>query len=160
MTATATATAPATATATAQQHALLQLYIRDMANKLCLRDWKIELVDGEPADATSAACCRTLKGRKVAHIKVSSKWTELAPAQQRHYITHELIHVHAEAMDDVLFYSIKGQLAPGAWEACYSEFGRALEYAVDGLADALAPYLPLPGGVPTDAYDDNRPQTD
>lgn len=126
----------------------LKKYVEDLAARLWLQDWTIVLSD-EPSEPTphgdeSAASISTVYGRKRAVLKLGRNWHNFDAEGRRHTLTHELIHIHTEGMDDVMYYSVRKQLAPSTWDVVFEEFRRKLEFAVDGLADAIAPLMPLP----------------
>jgi hypothetical protein len=108
-------------------------YVRQLADILHLRDWSID-VSEESSSGDSTASCEPVNGRKLAIIRFSESFLTAPVVDQRHTITHELLHCQLGPLHRLL-------------EA--NEFMRpsvllALEYAVDGLADAIAPLLPEP----------------
>lgn len=132
----------------AERNALCK-YVYELQKRLRLADWNIYFVDepSEPsefAQAKSAASMSTVYGRKVAHLRVGPDWNTFSPEVKRHTLTHELIHLHWDEADNVIFFTVRKQLAPAAWEVVEGEFNRQMERAVDGLADVLAPLMPMP----------------
>ncbi len=109
-------------------------YVRQLADILHLRDWRLDIDDGQPSDSEAVAACNPVAGRKVATIYLSELFLTSDPADQRHTLTHELLHCHLGPMTRML--DIR--------EARTPEWTLAMEYGVDGLADAIAPLLPLP----------------
>ena len=130
-------------------HDYWQAYIRDMADRMALKDWCVTLTHLAPDNEDAAAQTKTTYGRKRADISLMREWETNTPEQQRQYLTHEVIHLHVDVLlcmgeDDL--EPLIGKAAQELWQAVYR---RQLEYAVDGLADAIAPLMPLPE-VPKD----------
>lgn len=120
-------------------------YVRWLANELGLRDWHIVLAGGDdpPDNRDHAACITVYYGRKRARIRLSREWDGMSPEDQRHCLVHELLHAHVDPMRTALSNaaSTLGDAAYGILKGAHDD---ALELAVDGIADAIAPYLPLP----------------
>lgn len=118
-------------------------YIRHMANQLGLRDWTLTLeTSGCPDDAL--ACVTPTEGRKLAIIRLCDDWLDLTADDQRHCIAHELIHCHFDSADNIVRLDARPQMSQSAYDVMLAGFVRQMEYGVDGLADAIAPLLPLP----------------
>ena len=109
-------------------------YVRQLADTLRLRDWRIEVYEDAPADSTATASCCPVQGRKFAVIRLGESFLTDPPDDQRHTLTHELLHCHLGPMTRMI--EAHDGLPPAA--------NLAMEYCVDGLADAIAPLLPLP----------------
>jgi hypothetical protein len=109
-------------------------YLRYLADALHLRDWRVDVYEDPPEDPTATASCCPISGRKVAIVRVAESFLTDGPAEQRHTLVHELIHCHFGPPWRML--EAHGSLPPAAL--------LAMEYGVDGLADAIAPLLPLP----------------
>ena len=113
-------------------------YVRDLADRLRLRDWTIYVRDDPPHDGECIASIHCVEGRKVANIRFNDPFLDDSPEDQRHTIVHELLHCHVNGAWD---YAVDTFATEDARRA----FRRLAETAVDGLADAIAPLLPLPG---------------
>jgi hypothetical protein len=109
-------------------------YVRQLADILHLRDWRIDVSEESPSSPDSLASCQPVQGRKYAVIRLSESFLTDHKAEQRHTLTHELLHCHLGPMHRLL----------EAAEAMPPTALLALEYCVDGLADAIAPLLPEP----------------
>jgi hypothetical protein len=109
-------------------------YVRQLGDILRLKDWRLEVSEEQPSGADAIASCAPVSGRKYAVIRLAECFLTDATAEQRHTLTHELLHCHFAPMMRLL-------------EATES-FGAAekltMEYFVDGMADAIAPLLPMP----------------
>ena len=111
-------------------------YIRDLADRMELRDWRLAVSDYGPSNPAHNASITIANGKKYALIELSDNFLDTAPPEQRKSCVHELVHCHVEAAWEVA----AGELPP----AVRGAFARLMEYAVDGLADAQAPHMPLP----------------
>lgn len=109
-------------------------YIRQLADALHLRDWRIEVSEELPAGENSIASCQPVYGRKYAVIRLSEGFLNDDHDEQRHTVIHELLHCHTGPMNRLL----------EAEESFTASVRQTMEYMVDGLADAIAPLLPLP----------------
>jgi hypothetical protein len=118
-------------TVTARQRYLP--YLRQIADLLRLRDWRLVILEElPPADAI--ASCAPVEGRKYAVLRFGESFLADTPEEQRHTIAHELLHCHLGPMCRMI----------EAHEGMPPAARLAMEYCVDGLADAVAPLLPLP----------------
>ena len=109
-------------------------YVRQLADMLRLRDWRVEVSEEGPGASDAIASCAPVQGRKYAVIRLAESFLTDPPADQRHTLTHELLHCHfgpfCRAIESV--------------DAMSAPISLAMEYCVDGLADAIAPLLPMP----------------
>jgi len=110
-------------------------YVRILADCLALRDWSFAF-GALPAPAPYQAQITPLRGRKHAEIRLCEGFFILAGAVQRRCLVHELLHCHLAPCGFVA----QDALGPNF----QGVFVLNLEYGVDGLADAIAPLLPLP----------------
>ena len=109
-------------------------YCRQLADILHLKDWSIDVIEELPSGSDAIASCAPVSGRKYAVIRLAEFFLTDTAAQQRHTLTHELLHCHFAPMMRLMEST--------------DSFGNAekltMEYFVDGLADAIAPLLPMP----------------
>ena len=124
-----------------------QAYIRQIADRMHLKDWRVELRQRPPENKDAAAEVLCTYGRKLAYIYFAQDWADIEAEKQRHFVVHELVHLHLQTVRDMVEQDMKGVLGNQAHEVLLWPFKRALEYGVDGLADAIAPLMPLPGDV-------------
>jgi hypothetical protein len=116
-----------------------QPYFRAIADRLHLRDWRVEVTD-DPTDSTNAeAQCVLVYGRKWIRIRLSEKFLRDDEDRQRHTTTHELLHAHHATADRIAEDKLPADTYPA--------YLQSLEYGIDGLADAIAPLLPLPSEI-------------
>ena len=111
-------------------------YIREIADRLRLRDWTIDLSDeGTDRDGVSALVC-VADQRKFARLYLGDDFLDMTPDEQRHCLAHELLHCHFGWATNWA----RQRLADPEREP----FERLHEIGIDGLADAIAPLMPLP----------------
>ncbi|MEO5929748.1 MAG: hypothetical protein ABIR47_07440 [Candidatus Kapaibacterium sp.] len=137
---------------TEAEYKILDEYMRTIADRLMLRDWTI-IVKRDACGENSAGDMWGLKGRKVAYIRVADDFRTTSEAEQRHTVVHELLHCHFESAWHVIEHDLKstGALGGPLHMMCYESFKRQMEFGVDGVADALDPYMPpIVWEVPTD----------
>ena len=114
-------------------------YFRCLADHMGLRDWTLTIAGTPPEGDDAYACIECLEGRKQAIDSLSDRFLDaMAEEQQRQICVHELLHCHCEPA---------ATLAHKYMGDHYKAFLLALEYGVDGIADAFAERLPLPSHV-------------
>jgi hypothetical protein len=126
------------------KHDYWQRYVRDLADRMRLRDWHITVTTDPPDKENAAAQVVCTYGRKIAELRLSKEWAGYTPTEQRHYMTHELVHCHLDVPWAMVIDDMKGVIGNQAHEVLVWPFARAMEYAVDGLAEVIAPSMPLP----------------
>lgn len=123
---------------------ILGQYMRDRADELGLRDWHLFLTHIPPDDEDADGICTPTEGRKHATIKVCRDFKEqLKPDAQRAVIIHELLHCHFQAAVDMVRVDLPRLLGQPAYDVFFPAFRRSMEYAVDGITDAIADKFPL-----------------
>jgi hypothetical protein len=128
-------------------------WTRSVANRIGLRDWTLhfdwdhdaghDLPEGHYAEGCEGASIQTIYGRRHAVLRLGDGFREYAPDKQRQYLVHELVHCHVNRLLDFVDTDLKGILGRPTWDLLSAAFERELEYAVDALADVLAPQQPL-----------------
>lgn len=121
----------------------LGVYVRDMANRMGLRDWLIEMSHDRPDDDQCAADVNVIYGRKVAVIRMAPAWASEKPESLRATIAHELIHCHLNPMRGVLD-NVQHALGQPVYMTAYNALTDYIEYATDAIATEWAESLPLP----------------
>jgi len=117
-------------------------YIRWVADEMELRDWHIDLMR-ESAEKGTLAQVHPTFGRKHVEVRFCARFRALPPEEQRNTVVHELVHLHTAAMQSQVEKDLEQHLAQGTDRVFFDSFQRNLEYAVDGLANALAKHMPL-----------------
>jgi hypothetical protein len=110
-------------------------YVRLLADLLHLKDWSFTVMTEGPEGESAIAAINCAEGRKYAHVRLSDNFLCSDPESQRQTLIHELLHCHLAAADHVAGKMIKEN---------FDLFRLHCEYGVDGIADAIAPLLPLP----------------
>lgn len=109
-------------------------YVRDVADRLRLRDWRIDVSESSPNDPTASAAIWVCTGRRWAIVHFPDRYFGESREEQRHSVVHELLHcVTAQYVR-----AVEGKTADDRTLAML------MEYTIDHLADAVAPLLPLP----------------
>jgi hypothetical protein len=120
----------------------LASYLRVLADEMGLRDWRIHLHE-RPSRKGSGAAMNCTTGRKIVEVWVNAKFAFDDPDAQRHYLVHELVHVHFWPLE-VERDDVAGQ-HDSAWMRDHAMRERRIEeLGVDAMADLLAPFMPLP----------------
>lgn len=127
----------------------LNVYCRDLADKIELRDWTIcvavavpdspERTDGKTWGASSDS----LPGRKVVNLTFDPACRGWSLEDLRATVAHELIHAHFAQLTEMARNDLDGHLVDSAYDLFNKSFTRWLEYGVDAMADATAKNLPL-----------------
>lgn len=111
-------------------------YVRDLADRMCLKDWRVELQADEPDQKHYNADISTVPGTKNARIRLKRDFFEDSPEEQRRGICHELVHLHLDEVDNFVEKLLTGDQM--------GSFNTLREVAVDEIAHAIAPGMPLP----------------
>ncbi len=114
-----------------------QPYFDALAQKLALKDWTVIVKDEGPDDGDAQAQSFLTYGRRRTRIYLSEGFLKDKESGQRHTACHELIHCHLDQLERMVVDTPEMRKAA---RLC-------LELAVDALADAIAPLMPLPSQV-------------
>lgn len=126
-----------------EQIARVRPYVRDMADRMCLKDWRIEVLEDTPDDKGCNAEIETISGYKTARIRLALDFFENDDEHRRYILCHELVHLHLSLVDDFL-----RPIMGGSQQTTYDLLR---ERAVDEMAHALAPHMPMPDDGPPSA---------
>lgn len=121
---------------TARQHSKLERYVRLCADRLGLRDWKLEVSRDELHSQRAVAQTRWAYGQRWAQLSFGDEFFEYSPEDQRATVIHELLHCHFGAACDAVVRNAKPRT--------YKHFMHQLEYGLDATAVAVADHYPLP----------------
>lgn len=122
----------------------LKAYVRRIADELSLRDWAFRIEFEPPENADALASIEPCEGRKLATLWVCKDFWDKSAEEQRHTIAHEMIHCHHAPASDLIRLDVLKHMGQATYDVLLAAYKRQMEYCVDGLADALAPHLPLP----------------
>lgn len=122
----------------------LAAYFREVADRIGLRDWTIELNYEEETPVSSAhASVECVYGRRLCVVHFGpSFWTQ-SREEQRNTVVHELVHCHLDPMDAVV-RDMETQLGSFVHSVLQDNHHRSVELAADAIATAVAWAFPLP----------------
>lgn len=125
-------------------------YLRDLADKLGLRDWTVTVMHASPQDlgedAGYLAQVGSDPGAWEAKFYFRSDFPTLSDDQVRETCVHELVHVHRRVIRHFNDKTIKEVLSVDAWNTWLAAVTLLDETATDALARAIAPLMPpFPG---------------
>jgi len=126
-----------------QHYQDLRAYVREMADRLELRDWTTFLHREVQTTGEYTASMSCTYGRKFVHIYIAESFFEMTLEAQRQTIAHELIHVHFYGWRWA-FNNLQKILSGTTFAIVENSIRDQEELAVDAMADAIARYLPLP----------------
>lgn len=129
------------------QHTALAPYIRDLADRLLLRDWEIDLGRQMAGDGTWADIWIG-NGENRARIRLQHpEFFGESLERQREYIVHELMHIPTGRLNMVM-ERINEMLPDDAMIAYAGKcFHDEHEIVTQWLARIIAPLMPLPPAV-------------
>jgi hypothetical protein len=130
------------------EHAFWLGYLRALASLLRLKDWDIRLDRGDPESNSAWASNSLTFGRRRATVRMHSALLNEAPEDQREACIHELLHCHFDPLDDAMGDALDLLGDDKATKLARDVYNRQREHALDHIATAIAPLLPLPGEVP------------
>lgn len=129
---------------TPDQRDSLGTYVRRTADLIGLKDWTLYICDAAPKEEEWVAQCDPWPGRKHAELAFRQDFFTRNPDEQRSTIVHELIHCHLAGMSHLVRVTLAKELGQSAYTLFEDAYRSVMEYAVDGLADALSGGFPLP----------------
>lgn len=126
-------------------------YLRDLADKLELRDWTVSLEVGDPGGLNNArpdgkrwgASSDSTPGCKHVTITFPDDVRHWDRAVLRQTAAHELVHAHFHPLSEMWRIDLHPHLHQQAYELFNDSATRWIEFGVDAMADALAQHLPL-----------------
>lgn len=126
----------------------LTRYVRHIADEMGLRDWGFTIRISDPAEDVDGvdyafASIEPVDGRKYAVITFDPETRDQPPLEIRDTVCHELVHAHLNAACEVVRVDIVDWFPQATYELMFRGFRRNIETAVDGLAEALSPNMPL-----------------
>lgn len=113
-----------------------QDYFREVADRMRLKDWTVEVMPDPPADSDALAEVVCTYGRLWATVRLGDSFLVRSPEEQRHVVVHELVHCHTDLAARVALEAMP--------EPVKDVFRRLKEHETDALAAVLAPHMPLP----------------
>lgn len=120
---------------------LVQAYLRMIADRMGCKDWEITLGEDVVAEDDAYAVVETYPGHR-AVVTLCASFSELPARRQRHYLVHEICHLHTHRLRQIAEDLLAGAGAVGASVELMIE--DADEHAVEVFAKLLEDQLPLP----------------
>jgi hypothetical protein len=132
-----------------ERHRYWSAYIAELADRMLLGHWDIDLSRKNPDDPDAGAGVDFLHGRHKATICLHKRFDDYPRAEQRHIVVHELAHLHLAPLRYHLTYQLGGGNDCEQQQRVRVEAGHTTheEFAVDDLARIIAPSMPLPPKV-------------
>jgi hypothetical protein len=127
------------------QHAAYTGYIREMADRLLLRDWVFEL-RRESVNEGARAQVAIARERNEAAITLCDRWFVRTPEERRQTVVHEMLHLHSARLCRVMT-RLRDEVEGDGVRYAANAHNEEEEIMVDALARAIAPFLPLPPEV-------------
>lgn len=118
-------------------------YMREVADRMELRDWHLDLSHDPPAQDDAYASCEPIYGQHRTVLRFAHGFRDRDPEDQRHTVVHELVHLHLAALTSQVEHDASELLGSTADSVFWNGARRNLEYAVDGLAHAIARHIPI-----------------
>lgn len=131
----------------AEKEAVIE-YVREIGNQLHLKDWEFVVyfkapIDKEDPEFEWGAQADCIPGRKHCEVSFGFDVRYLEPEEFRQTVTHELLHCHFTALWHQPRQDLSKRLSQDTYDVFMGSYERNLEYAVDALADVLAPQMPF-----------------
>lgn len=120
------------------------LYLRDLADRLGLKDWDFFVTVNDDTSPYGATCAIVV-GQKRAALGFPPSFDNLTPSNKRLTATHELLHCHLDRWK-IIYNRLAPLLTDREYIMMELAFRDVMEEGVDGIATAIAPFLPLPEG--------------
>jgi hypothetical protein len=128
------------------QYAAYSTYIRDLADRLLLRDWEITLRRNETRGENYAAVF-IFNTENHAVVKLDEDYWGGSREDQREWLVHELLHCHLDRPDRVMEQLAEQWSENSACQFAKEAHHREIEVCVQRFARLLAPLMPLPPKV-------------
>lgn len=128
---------------------LLGEYLRDLADKLELRDWTVNVEIGKPDTPPRAdgkqwgASSESTPGRKQVTVTFPPDVTEWDLDELRQTAAHELVHAHLAPLMEMIRIDLREHLGWPTYSLFCDGTTRWLEFAVEAWADTVSKHLPL-----------------
>ena len=118
-------------------------HIVNLLPLLGLSDWKINLMHQPTTEDEAAGEIQVVAGRRVANLLLAHDFATMPPADQQHFLVHELVHVHLYPLHSMLEDVMPKLVGEATWLVIELAQHEREEHAVDALAAVLAPLLPM-----------------
>lgn len=116
-------------------------YIRDLADRMLLRDWGFRIIrDNEP---DGVAAVQLVHGQRWFKIKVAESFLLGEPEYQRETLVHELVHIVTSRVRFHLHRELR-EHDDDAMQMLWRVYDFEDEHATDHLSLVIAESMPLP----------------
>ncbi len=122
----------------------LAQYLKDLSLLMKLTDWDIRVDWSKKADNENLAEIIATYGQKRAILRLGKAFLKDTAGDQRHTLVHELVHCHISNIMDLVWATHDQVLTNKQSKMLEPSFELSMETTVDGIADAVAPMMPLP----------------
>jgi hypothetical protein len=123
-------------------HRVLVNYIRDVADRIGLRDWQFDLARDVVPEKNRIAQVEVWGDSVTATMWIGESFWKYGPRMQREVVVHELIHCHTDRLYRRA-RDVARNLGREAYMIALDSFDQQHEFAVDGIAAAWARMLPF-----------------
>lgn len=128
------------------QHAAMESYLRELGDRLLLRDCVLDLSRQHAADGCWAAVIVS-DVENQATFYLGKEFFAHDPEQQREYLTHEVLHVIVDRPARVVAQLAEQWSDNSACQFAKEAQRKEIEIVVNHLARLLAPMMPLPPAI-------------
>lgn len=119
-------------------------YLKDLSLLMKLTDWDIRVDWARKAGTDNLAEIIATYGQKRAVLRLGRKFLRDSAGDQRHTLVHELVHCHISNIMDLVWSTHDQVFTTKQAKMLEPSFELSMESTVDGIADAIAPMMPLP----------------
>lgn len=126
-----------------RQQKALQRYVDSLLPMLGLADWQVNVRSDRPCQDNHVATIWPVFGTRAANLRVGKDFFTSDPCYQREIVIHELLHCVFAVTQHQVEIVLPDHMETGA-KLFHDLWSQAHEYAIDGLAVAVAPRFPLP----------------
>jgi hypothetical protein len=117
--------------------------LRTLADALGLAGWELSIGERTPTTPDALAAIVVVWGQRRATVFLAPGFDTLPAETRRRLLTHELLHIWADPLREIVS-NLAGVLGGPAHEIVRLCHADAEERMVDGIATAIARWLPLP----------------
>lgn len=137
---------------TSKEKKALLTYVRMIADRMGLRDWRFDVLEQEPetgkeyegTNFQASASCEPTPNQRRASLRFADDFSSKSRDEARHILVHELLHCHMAAVYECGRNGVLDQLSQSTYNMFMFSFTQAWETAIDAIAIAWAEKLPLP----------------
>lgn len=120
----------------------LEGWLHDAQEILNLSHWKVTVIR-DAADVEAWADISPHSQAESADLRISHDFWNQTPEKQREILTHELLHIALARIDQAV-EGLEASLGKIAWSVFEPQYEDISERAIDHLAIAIAPSMPIP----------------